>query len=138
MTERVTFASDEWIALLESVAKEHADLLDAIQTMEGPLTIVIRPERKRLPDGLVVWIDAGLGRVNAIRKLRTEDEQPTKFVLTADYAVWGTIAQGKQGLIRAILFGRIRVKGDKVLLVRQVRTASVLGKMLSEMPTHYP
>jgi hypothetical protein len=137
MTELVPFASDEWITKLHAVAREHTELLDSIRTLEGPITLVVRPEPQFLPDGLVIWIDGGFGEIREIAKLQREDDQPTKFVLTADYGVWERISQGKQGIIKAVLFGKIRVKGDKVLLLRQVRTATALAQLLSDMPTRY-
>jgi hypothetical protein len=136
--ELVTFATDEWITALFAAAKASADLLDSLKDFEGPMTLVMEPCTPQLPAGLVVWLDAGRGEIRAVEKIPTADSKPAKYVLKGPYELWQKIAQGKQGMLKAIMFGKLHVTGSKAVLLKHVRTATVLTKLLIELPTRFP
>ena len=134
----VLFASDDWIQALFAAAKASTELCASISDFEGPMTLVIEAQTPHLPTGRVIWLDVGLSEIRAVEAIANAEAKPTKYVLTGSYELWQKIAQGKQGIIKAVMFGRLNVKGSKTTLLKHVTTASLLSKLLTELPTRFP
>ena len=137
MTNTVAFGSDDWLRLFHEKALARQDLLESFRDFEGPITLVMNPHRKKFLAGLIIWIDAGSGVIRKVEKLDFPDDKETKFTLTGSYKTWASIAQGETNIIEAIVVGSIQVEGEKALLIRQVQTADILGRIMKEMPVAY-
>ena len=133
--EKKMFASDEWIEIFYGNAKTNKDLLDSIKNFEGPIVLIIRPHQTKLPNGLVIWINAGNGEVRDVQKLVSPEEKPSKFKLIASYNVWEDIAKGEKGILKSILLGKVQVEGNRAILLKQIKTAKVLEDILRNLPT---
>ncbi|HOX45098.1 MAG TPA: SCP2 sterol-binding domain-containing protein [Myxococcota bacterium] len=133
----VPFASQAWVDALQARAEADGELLESLARFEGPLTVEVRPEPGRLPGGLSLWVDAGAGRVRAMRILARPDERPARFVVSAAYGVWEDIVRRRKGLFKALLLGRLTVRGDKAVLLRHARTAACLARILADIPTRF-
>ncbi len=133
----VPFASQAWVDALHARAAADEELLESLTGFEGPLVVEVLPEPGRLPAGRSLWVDARQGRIHAMRLQVRADERPARFVVSASYAVWEDIVRRRRGLLRALLLGRLRVRGEKAALLRHARTAAALARLLGEIPTAF-
>ena len=67
-----------------------------------------------------------------------EDGPASTYVLSAPYTRWKDVVLGDLDPIRAMMQGKLRVRGDLPTIVREVRSANELVRLLGEVPTEFP
>lgn len=135
--EKAVFASREWAEELFRLAKEDPDMKEATGDFEGPLVLHIKPKEDRMPRGASFWVDGGGGEIRSIEKLAFPGEKDARYTLSASYDVWKSVVSGKLNILKAIVLGKISVKGNKASLLKHVKIARRIGVLFTEIPTEY-
>ena len=118
--------------------QDGADLADLpLSSLANLHGLVVRPDPARLPEGVAIWIDVGMGSINAVERIASEYDKSARFVMKATYRDWEQIARGRLDLSVAIAMGKVKVVGGRAKLLQHVDAARILGELLSEIPTRF-
>ena len=136
-----TFPSDEWAKLFMDQINSSATYADAAATWEGDLVFVYEREPdKGVPDDVYSWLDLWHGKCRDIAILSGPDDQrvgSAQFTISAPYSRWKSVMKGELEPVKAMMQGKIKVKGDLPTIVRYVKASNVLVDLAGQVPTEF-
>jgi len=99
-------------------------------TISDPEDLSVRPEF----NSFTLYLkDGKCEKCEVIR----EENGNAPFVLTATYANWKKIIDGKINPTQAMLTGQLKVKGNMALILRYASAAIAMVKVAQSIPTRY-
>jgi putative sterol carrier protein len=63
--------------------------------------------------------------------------RPAEFVITGDYELFSRVTQGTLSSQRALMSGRLKVKGNMVKALKLASLADRINRIMSQIPTQY-
>ncbi len=133
------FPSPEWVMAAVAAVNRHPDLARALQGMGPDLAAVVEAEPPAVPAEVGVYGRQAGGRIVDVRVLEDCDEiwelEPA-YVVRAPYRVWKALLRGDDP-VRAVMSGRVRVKGDLEALVRRAHYRYLVDAAVSEIDTTF-
>jgi putative sterol carrier protein len=78
-------------------------------------------------------VDGAVAEVASDENLTREAE----FVITADYDLFARVTQGTISSQRALMSGKIKVKGNMVKALKLASLSDRMNKIMSQIPTEY-
>ena len=64
--------------------------------------------------------------------------QTAKFIMTGDYLRWKQVAKKELDATKALMQGKLKLKGDLTYVVRHVKTVNKVVDLLTEVETIFP
>ena len=61
-----------------------------------------------------------------------------EFVISAAYRRWKDVVRGELDPVRAMMQGKLRVRGDLPKILRSVQAANELVVLCGDVPTRFP
>jgi putative sterol carrier protein len=133
MQENVTYLSAEWCVEAEKRLKEG-----------------LTPEKmKNLTSSVAyVYLDSPGGKTRflyfktdngAITEVLVGDNEPpnAEFRVTGPYELFANVTQGKISSQRALMSGKLKLKGNMVKALKLASLADRINKILASIPTQY-
>ncbi|HOM30188.1 MAG TPA: SCP2 sterol-binding domain-containing protein [Deltaproteobacteria bacterium] len=133
MEKKVVYLSEEWAA--EALRRINEEL--SPERMNN-VTTSMSNIYKNCPDGKerYLFIQAEDGRVT--RLVVGQGEPPkAEFTITGDYEVFASISRAELGSQRALMTGKLKVRGNLTKALRLAALADRLNKVLSTIPAVY-
>jgi len=135
------FPSPEWLDEYQSVVNGSAEYADAAATWEGDLVFVYEKEPdKGVPDDVYAWLDLWHGKCREAAILDGPDDPratSAKFTITAPYSRWKAVMKKEIEPVKAMMQGKLKVKGDLPTIVRYVKASNVLTDLTAEVDTQF-
>lgn len=133
-----TLGTPEWVAAYEKLIQEDALYKKAAKTWEGSVVIHIlaRPE-SGLERDLYLFMDLWHGDCRFVRLVPPEVGQKADFVLTGQLERWEAVISGELNVIKAMMQGKIKLKGHLPTIVRAVKAATRLVELAGQVETKY-
>ncbi|HVE64823.1 MAG TPA: SCP2 sterol-binding domain-containing protein [Mycobacteriales bacterium] len=135
------FPSPEWLAEFQDVVNASAEYADAAATWEGDLVFVYEKEPdKGVPADVYAWLDLWHGKCRDAAILDgPEDPRAVgaKFTITAPYSRWKSVMKKELDPVKAMMQGKLKVKGDLPTIVRYVRASNVLTDLTTQLDTQF-
>lgn len=135
------FPGVEWGELYRERINGSAEYADAAATWEGDLVFVYEREPdKSVPDDVYSWLDLWHGRCRAIEMLQGPQDPKAasaQFTISAPYSRWKSVMRGELDPVKAMMQGKMKVKGDLPTIVRYVQAANVLVALAGQVPTEF-
>jgi putative sterol carrier protein len=78
------------------------------------------------------------GKCKSATAVTPEVGERAEYVIRAPYSRWREIIEGKLDPTRAMLQGKLQVKGDLKALTQEVEAARALVKAAASIPTKFP
>lgn len=128
----------EWVAVYEKLIQEDALYKEAAKNWEGSVAIHIlaRPERG-LDKDIYLFMDLWHGDCRFARLVPQEVGKSADFVLTGELERWEAVISGELDTIKAMMQGKIKLKGHLPTIVRAVKAATRLVKLAGQIETKY-
>jgi putative sterol carrier protein len=134
-----TFLSQAWFDAFADEINASTEYREAAKDWEGDIAFHVEAEPDRnVPDDVWARLDLWHGTCRAAGPIRAEDGPDSAYVLAAPYSRWKDVVLGDLDPIRAMMQGKLRVRGDLPTIVRQVRAANELVRLTGEVPTEFP
>jgi putative sterol carrier protein len=135
----LAFLSEEWFARFVDLINGSKEYREAAASWEGDIALHIRAEPdKGLPNDVWGYLDLWHGECRAGGVSDVTIGERARYVLSAPYSRWKDVVLGELDPIRAMMQGKLSVRGDLPTIVREVRSASELVHLLGQIDTAFP
>jgi putative sterol carrier protein len=134
-----TFLSQEWFEAFRDAINGSAEYREAAADWEGDIAFHVEAEPDRnVPHDVWARLDLWHGTCRSGALIDAQDGPTCAYVLAAPYTRWKDVVLGDLDPIRAMMQGKLRVRGDLATIVRQVRSANELVRLTGEVATVFP
>jgi putative sterol carrier protein len=133
------FASQAWFEAFQ-VQINTSDLYrESAADWEGDIALRIAAEPDRnVPADLWGYLDLWHGACRAARAIQPGEADTAAYTLSAPYSRWKDVVQGELDPIKAMMQGKLRVRGDLPTMVRYVKAANELVRLTGSVDTEFP
>jgi putative sterol carrier protein len=133
------FLTQEWFDDFVEKINGSEEYREAAADWEGDIAFLVEAEPdKNVPADVWARLDLWHGTCRGGGPIVAEDGPGSDYVLAAPYTRWKDVVLGDLDPIRAMMQGKLRVRGDLPTIVRQVRSANELVRLIGEVPTEFP
>lgn len=136
------FFSDAWAEAACAALNASDAYREAAATWEGSLCFVARagagPDGSVLDADRVAFFDLDRGACRGARSVESAAEAGAAFAIEASYADWRKVLGGTLDPITAVMLGKLRVAGDKSVVIRHARAAKAMVACAAGVPTEWP
>jgi putative sterol carrier protein len=133
-----SFPSDEWLRLYRDLINGSQEYREASQDWEGDIAFVMEAEPDRgVPDDLVAWLDLWHGECRGARMITAEEGERAAYGIRAPYSRWREVLEGRLEPVKAMVQGKLKLRGDLAEIVRHVRAAKELVNLTTRVPTDF-
>lgn len=133
------FPSEEWLKDYVERINASKEYEEAAATWEGDLSYVFEAEPdKGVPKDVWTWVDLWHGKCRGGKYDVGEDEgAKAKFIIRAPYSRWKQVIKKELDPVKAMMQGKLKLKGDLPTIVRHVKAANELVNIASSVPTEF-
>ena len=133
-----SFPSDEWLKLYRDLINGSQEYREASQDWEGDIAFVMEAEPDRgVPDDLVAWLDLWHGECRGARMITADEGERAAYGIRAPYSRWREVLEGRLEPVKAMVQGKLKLRGDLAEIVRHVRAAKELVNLTTRVPTDF-
>jgi putative sterol carrier protein len=133
------FPREDWFgALADEINASEAYRL-AASDWEGDIAFVVEADPARgVPDDVWGYLDLWHGSCRSASLVTPERGANAEFVISATYRRWKDVVLGELDPVRAMMQGKLRVRGDLPKILRYVQAAHELVAICAAVPTRFP
>jgi putative sterol carrier protein len=133
MTEKIDYLSPEWREEIEKRLKEEI----SPEKMKF-LTTSVSYIYKNCPDGKdrFLYFKIDDGNFTSI-EIDTGESPKAEFNITGDYEVFSKITQGIIKSQRALMSGKLKLRGNMVKALKLASLADRINRVFAQVPTNY-
>ena len=132
------FPSDEWLALYRDLINGSQEYRESSQEWEGDIAFVMEAEPDRgVPDDLIAWLDLWHGECRGAHMITPDEGEAAAYGIRAPYSRWREVLEGRLEPVKAMVQGKLKLRGDLAEIVRHVRAASELVHLTTLVPTDF-
>jgi len=136
---KVLFPSAEWVQALQQELNTSPAYADAAKHWEGDFYFVIEPDQDSPLEGPVyLYMDLWHG---ACREGSLEPQPQTKhpaFIMSGNYSKWKRVVTAQLDPIQGLLTGQLKLKGNMVMIMKNVRAAQEMVRACTRIDTAFP
>ncbi len=130
--------SPEWVAAFEKNIQEDDHYKEVAKTWEGSVVIHIQgnPELG-LDDDIFMFMDLWHGDCRSVRLVPREAGENGDYVLTGGFERWESVLKGELDVVKAMMQGKIKLKGALPEIVRYVKASIRLVELAAQIETRF-
>jgi putative sterol carrier protein len=132
----LVFPSDQWIKALSHQLNNSVDYEQSARDWEGDFVFVVEPDAA-YPDTAYLFLGLYHGKSPDAALISTKDERETEFAISAPFATWRQVIQGKLDPIQGMMMGKLRLTGNLRKILRYPRAAKEIVSCCALVPTHW-
>ena len=88
-------------------------------------------------DDLVAWLHLWHGECRGARMITAEEADAAAYGIRAPYSRWREVVLGDLEPVKAMVQGKLKLRGDLATIVRHVRAAKELVHLTTLVPTEF-
>ncbi|HUV23974.1 MAG TPA: SCP2 sterol-binding domain-containing protein [Methanomassiliicoccales archaeon] len=134
MEEKFKFPSEEWLERYVEELNNSKEYAEAAKDWEGDFLYVITPD-KGFDKEYVYYLDLYHGKVRDHYKVESRTAKQAEFMYIGKYGNWMKMVEGKLDGMKAILTGKMKLKGNMTKAMKYTRAAAELTKAATRVPT---
>ena len=131
------YGTQEWMDELCQALNSDQDYAVAAKNYEGSMICVSLPEHGVCEEPLIQYFDPYHGKIREWAVLASPEDREADFVLTAKYGTWKKITSGRLDMLKAVLAGKLKVKGKMTEILKHTKASKGLMAVMSKVPTSY-
>jgi len=124
------FPSPEWVKVFDEHINSSDAYANAAKTWEGDITLVI-------DGGPGIYLDLWHGKCRLAEFLDDPDTRSPEFKITADMEKWKKVLAGKLDPVQGMVTRQIKLDGNLVKIMKNVKAAQELVRCATRVPTVY-
>ncbi|MBN2283146.1 MAG: SCP2 sterol-binding domain-containing protein [Deltaproteobacteria bacterium] len=137
--ERLKVFSDEWCNAWADKIRESKDFAVFNKGWEGDIGCVISADPKAsVPEPQYMYVNFYDGQVLDVRMADKETAENCKFVISGEYIRWKQVAKGELDAVKAMMQGKLKLKGNLPYVVKYVKGVQETIKCLIALDSQFP
>ncbi|HQY91282.1 MAG: SCP2 sterol-binding domain-containing protein [Caldilineaceae bacterium] len=124
------FPSPEWVESFYEQINGSDAYANAAKTWEGDITLVIEGSAG-------IYLDLWHGKCRAAEFMADPDAKSPEFKITADMEKWKKVLAGKLDPVQGMVTRQIKLDGNLVKIMKNVKAAQELVRCATRVPTVY-
>ncbi|MGA2110520.1 MAG: SCP2 sterol-binding domain-containing protein [Anaerolineales bacterium] len=132
----IAFPSEAWLKALMDQLNQSQKYRETGKDWEGDMCVVLDPDGT-LKDPVGMYLDLWHGACRSARVLAAGETPKAAFVLRAPYSRFVDVLQGKLDPITAMMSGRLSVKGNMAVMMRNIPTVLQFVKECRALDTDF-
>jgi len=131
--------TQEWMDAWKQKIDESQEYKDLAKDWEGSVGIICNADpSKNVPEPVCGFGDYWHGEVREYLACDEAKAQTAKFVITGDYTRWKQVAKKELDATKALMQGKLKLKGDLTYIVRNIKVVNKVIDLLTELDTVWP
>lgn len=131
--------SDEWAKAYKDEINNSPVYKQAAAAWEGTVGLVVEAEAdKNFPEAKGIFMDLWHGEARDVKVVSPEEAQRADFVITGPYSRWKQVAQKELDSTKAMMQGKLKLKGDLPTIVRFTKASQEMTECTTRIPVEYP
>ncbi len=128
----------EWVAAFEKLIQNDDDYKEVAKTWEGTVVIhILANSEIGLNDDIYMLMDLWHGDCRSVRLVPREAGEQADFVLTGEFERWQSVLEGELDVVKAMMQGKIKLKGSLPMIVRYVKASKRLVDLAAQIETSF-
>ena len=134
-----TFPSDEWLAGYRDAINHSDAYRQKAADWEGDITYVVEADpEKGITDTGYAWVDLWHGTCRDAKLVSIDEAEKAAYVITGPYKLWKAVLQGEVDPVKAMVQGKLRLRGDLPKMASYVDATRELVSIATSIPTTFP
>ncbi|HPL64370.1 MAG TPA: SCP2 sterol-binding domain-containing protein [Syntrophales bacterium] len=131
--------TQEWMNAFRQRIADSKEYREIAGNWEGSVSIIINPDPARgVPETVYLFTDYWHGDVKDFLVCDKAKAESADFIMSGDYIRWKQIARKEIEATKALMQGKLKLKGNLVYVVRNVKTVNKVVDLLGEVDTLFP
>ncbi|MDD5712690.1 MAG: SCP2 sterol-binding domain-containing protein [Smithellaceae bacterium] len=128
-----------WMDEFKKAIQADAEYPSLAHDWEGSVSIIVNADAsKNVPDPKYLFMDFWHGEVKDFLVCDKAKAEGATFVMSGDYARWKQVAKKEIDPTKALMQGKLKLKGDLTYVVRRVKTVNKVVDCLTRVDTKFP
>ena len=131
--------TQEWLDAWKQKISESKEYKEIAKDWEGSVSIIVNaaPD-KNLPETAYLFTDYWHGDVRDFVLCDEARALSARFIMSGEYVRWKQVATKELDATKALMQGKLKLKGDLTYVVRNVKTINKVIDLLTEVNTIWP
>jgi len=139
MAESYKAFTQEWMDAWKKIINGSKEYREIAKEWEGSVSITVNADpSKNVPEPVYMFTDYWHGDALEFLICDAAKAQTAKFVMSGDYSRWKQVAKKELDPTKALMQGKLKLKGDLTYVVRNVKTINKVVDLLTEVNTIFP
>jgi len=139
MAESYKAFTQEWMDAWKKIINESKEYKEIAKEWEGSVSITVNADpSKNVPEPVYMFTDYWHGDALDFLICDAAKAQTAKFIMSGDYSRWKQVAKKELDATKALMQGKLKLKGDLTYVVRNVKTINKVVDLLTEVNTIFP
>lgn len=132
------FATPAWAAALQNAINASGAYREAARAWEGDFWFVVEPAHGEIAHARVlIYVDLWHGECRQCEVATDEGQRAPEFRISGERKNWRRIVEREIDPIRALMTGRLKLKGNMAKVMRNVKAAQELVLCAAAVPTEF-
>ncbi|MEW5784607.1 MAG: SCP2 sterol-binding domain-containing protein [Bacillota bacterium] len=128
----------EWVATYEKLIQEDEPYKDSAKNWEGTVVIhILANPAMGLDDDIFMLMDLWHGDCRSVRLVPREAGKNADYVLSGELERWEAVMKKELDTTKAMMQGKIKLKGSLPTIVRYVKASTRLTELSSQIDTRF-
>ena len=131
--------SDEFAQAYKAELNRSDRYRQAAKGWKWTVGLVVNPEPdKNVPEAKGIFLDLFDGEARDVKMVSVDEARKADFVITAPYSRWKDVMRKQLDPTRAMMTGKMKVKGDLATLIRYTKAANEMTDCTTRIDTEFP
>lgn len=131
--------TQEWMDAFQQKIAGSKEYKEIAKNWEGSVSMVINPDAARnVPETVYLYTDYWHGDVRDFQVCDKARADAADFIMSGDYLRWKQIARKELDATKALMQGKLKLRGSLAYIVRNVRTINKVVDLFTEVDTLWP
>ena len=131
--------SQDWCRAWEEKVRASKDFAVFNKGWEGDIgCFILKDTTAGLLEDQYLYLDFEDGKVNGICMVDREKAEKAKFIISGDYIRWKQVALKELDAVKAMMQGKLKLKGNLPYVVKYVKGVQESIRCLTELESRFP
>jgi putative sterol carrier protein len=128
------FPADEWIKELSRQLNASESYERSAKDWEGNFIFVVEPDDD-FDDTAYLFLSLYHGKSPGAEMVASRDEREAEFVISAPFATWRRVIEGKLEPIQGMMMRKLKLRGNMTKIMRYPKAAKEIVSCCALVPT---